>query len=68
MKYNNNSKMRNVYYRLLDSIAQNPKYNKRYQTLQSAYNNRRDSDIKEELLVEVLSSEFAAKFEQDYLN
>ena len=66
MKYNGNPNIRRNYFNILNSIVSNPEYSERYQELQKTYGKRRDSDIKEELLVEVLSNEFAKALDNDY--
>lgn len=64
MKYNGDQNVRAKYFQLLNEVVK--QNNNRYLELQSQYNGRRDSDIKEELLAEVLSNGFATTFMEDW--
>jgi methionine synthase II (cobalamin-independent) len=66
MKYGGDHDMRRKYYALINEIVNMDEYKPRYQELRKMYGERRDSDIKEELLVEVISNKFASSFRDSY--
>ena len=66
MKYSGDKSVKQMYYNLLNSVVADPENAQHYANLQALYSSRRDSDIKEELLVEVLANRFAAQFAQGW--
>lgn len=68
MKYSGDDNMRRKYYLLLNEIVnmEDEEVNRRYEELKELYGKRRDSDIKEELLVEYIANRFASEFEKSY--
>lgn len=68
MKYSGDKSIKQMYYNLLDAVASDPENQQHYANLRAIYSGRRDSDIKEELLVEVLANRFAAQFAEGWEN
>lgn len=66
MKYSTDPNVRTKYFQMLNEVVNNPNNSERYQELQKQYSGRRDSDIKEELLAEVLSNGFATTFMNEW--
>ena len=67
MKFNPDPRIRARFYDWLNWAITTDDGPARYNRLQLEYGNRRDSDIKEEVLVERLSNVFATTFESDWL-
>jgi len=67
MKFNPDPRIKARFYDWLNWAITTDDGPARYNRLQLEYGNRRDSDIKEEVLVERLSNVFATTFESDWL-